>query len=89
MEANLCDEIEILISVMVFCYKKTAIRKITQLVSIVKSAHGNIGSKFNTTYMWNHSKLCTILPNLPSTCQYFVLPYEVKKEQNFFKINKV
>ena len=30
--------------------------------------------------MRNKSKLCTILPNLPSTCQYFVLSYEIKKK---------
>jgi len=71
------------------CIEEAAIRQITPLVSIVKLAHGNIGSKGNTTCMWNHSKLCTILPNLPSTCQYFVLSHEAKKKQNCFKINKV
>ena len=30
--------------------------------------------------MWNYFKLCTILPNLPGTCQYFVLSYEAKKK---------
>ena len=70
------------------CIEEAAIRRITPLVSRVKLAHGNIGLKGNTTCMWNHSKLRTILPNLPSTCQYFVLSYKVKKEQNFFKINK-
>ena len=62
------------------CIEEAAIRQITPLVSIVKLAHGNIGSKGNTTCMWNHSKLCTILPNLPSTCQYFVLSHEAKKK---------
>ena len=71
------------------CIEEAAIRQITPLVSIVKLAHGNIGSKGNTTCMWNQSKLCTILPNLPSTCQYFVLSYEAKKKFNFIKINKV
>ena len=61
------------------CIEEAAIRQITPLVSIVKLAHGNIGSKGNTTCMWNESSLCTILPNLPSTCQYFVLSYEAKK----------
>ena len=52
------------------CTKDAAIRKITPLVSIVKLAHSNISSNGNTICMWNQSKLCTILPNLPSTCQY-------------------
>ena len=64
------------------CIEEAAIRRITPLVSRVKLARGNIGLKGNTTCMWNHSKLCTILPNLPSTCQYFVLSYEAKKETN-------
>ena len=49
------------------CIEEATIRKITRLVSIVKLAHGNIGSKSNTTCMWNNSKLSTILPNLHST----------------------
>ena len=65
------------------CIKEATIRQITPLVSIVKLAHGNIGSKGNTTCMWNQSKLCTILPNLPNTCQYFVLSYEAKKKVQF------
>ena len=70
------------------CIEEAAIRQITPLVSIVKLAHGNIGSKGNTTCMWNHSKLCTILPNLPSTCQYFVLSYEAKKSKIILKSTK-
>ena len=42
------------------CTEETIIRQFTPLVSIVKLAHGNIGSKGNTTCMWNQSKLCTI-----------------------------
>ena len=62
------------------CIEEAEIRQITPLVSIVKLAHDNDGSKGNTTCMRNKSKLCTILPNLPSTCQYFVLSYEIKKK---------
>ena len=70
--------------------EEAVVRQITPLVSIVKLAHGNISLKGNTIYMWNHSKLCTILLNLPSSCQYFILSYEgKKKEQNYFKINKI
>ena len=71
------------------CIEEAVIRQITLLVSIIKLAHGNISAKVNTTCMWVHSKLCTILPNLSSTSQYFVLSYEAEKEQNYFKINKV
>ena len=61
------------------CIVEAAIRQIIPLVSIVKLPHGNIGSKGNATCMWDQSQLCTILPNLPSTCQYFVLSYEAQK----------
>ena len=76
---SIAIELKYILSTM-SCIEEAAIRKITPLVSIVKLAHGNIGSKGNTTCMWNQSKLCTILPNLPSTCQYFVLSYEAKKK---------
>ena len=33
------------------CIEEAAIRQITPLISIVKLAHGNIGSKSNTTCM--------------------------------------
>ena len=63
------------------CIEEAVIRQITLLVSIIKLAHGNIGSKGNTTCMYNQSKLCTILPNLPRTCQYFLLSYEAKTQK--------
>ena len=62
------------------CIEEAAIRQITPLISIVKLVFGNIGSKGNTTCMWNDSKLSNILPNLPSKCQYFVLSHNSKKE---------
>ena len=61
------------------CIEETAIRKITALILIVKLTYGNIGSKGNTTCMWNESKLSTILPNLPTKYQYFVLSFKSKK----------
>ena len=61
------------------CIEEAAIRQITPLISIVKLAHGYISSKGNTTCMWNESKLSTILPNLPSKYQYFLLFYISKK----------
>ena len=60
--------------------EETATRQITLLISIVKLAFGNIGSKGNITCMWNDSKLSNILLNLPNKCQYFVLSYNLKKE---------
>ena len=62
------------------CIEEAAIRLITPLISILKLAYGNIGSKENTTRIWNDSKLSNILPNLPSKCQYFVLSHNSKKE---------
>ena len=70
------------------CIEEAAIRQITPLVSIVKLAHGNIGSKGNTTCMWNHSKLCTILPNLSSTCQYLYYYMRPKKSKITLKSTK-
>ena len=42
------------------CIEEAAIRQITPLISIVKLAYGNIGSKGNTIFMWNDSKLFNI-----------------------------
>ena len=64
------------------CIEEAVIRQITPLISIVKLAYGNIGAKENTTYMWNESKLSTILPNLPSKYQYFVLSYKSKNNSS-------
>ena len=64
------------------CIEEAAIRQFTPLISIVKLAYGNIGSKGNTTYMWHESKLSTILPNLPSKCQHFVLSFKSKKDSD-------
>ena len=71
-------ELKLILSTMT-CIEVAAIRQITPLISIVKLAYGNIGSKGNTTCMWNESKLSIILPNLPSKCQYFVLSFKLKK----------
>ena len=62
------------------CIKEAAIRQITPLISIVKLSYGNIGSKGDTTCMWNDSKLSNILPNLPSKCQKFVLSHNSKEK---------
>ena len=70
-------ELKLILSTMT-CIEEAAIRQITPLISIVKLAYGNIGSKGNTICMWNESKLSTILPNLPSKYQYFVLSYKSK-----------
>jgi len=53
--------------------EEAAIRQITPLVSIVRLAHGNIGSKENTTCVWQQSKLNLIMPNLPSQCKFIVV----------------
>ena len=58
------------------CIEEAAIRKITPLISLVELVYGNIGSKGNITCMWNESKRPTILPNLPSKYQYFVLSFK-------------
>ena len=64
------------------CIEEDEIRQITLLISIDKLAYGNIGSKGNTTCMWNESELSTTLPNLPSKCQYFVLSYKSKNNSS-------
>ena len=70
------------------CIEEASIRQLIPLVSIIKLSHGNTGWKGNTTCMWNQSKLCTILPSLPSTCQYFVLSYETRKSLISLKLTK-
>ena len=53
--------------------EEAAIRQITPLVSILKLAQGNIGTKGNTSCVWINSKIATVLPNLPSQCKYIIL----------------
>ena len=43
------------------------------MMSILKLAQGNIGSKGNTSCVWQQSKLRHILPNLPSECDFIVI----------------
>lgn len=53
--------------------EEAAIRQITPLLSIVRLAQGNIGTKGNTSCVWQESKMATILPNLPSECKFIVV----------------
>ena len=53
--------------------EEAAIRQITPMISIVRLAQGNIGSKGNTSCVWQQSKLNTILPNLPRECKHIVI----------------
>ena len=43
------------------------------MLSIVRLAHGNIGSNGNTSCVWQQSKIHTVLPNLPSQCKFIVI----------------
>ena len=62
------------------CIEEAVIIQISPLISIVKLAHGNIGSKGNKICMWKHYKPSNRLPTLPNKCQYFVLPYNSKNK---------
>jgi hypothetical protein len=53
--------------------EEAAIRQITPLISIVSLTHGNIGSKGNTSCVWQKSKLNQILPNLPQECKFIII----------------
>ncbi|KAL7526201.1 hypothetical protein ACHAXR_003700, partial [Thalassiosira sp. AJA248-18] len=53
--------------------EEAAIRRITALASIVKLAHGNIGTKGNISCVWQQSHLGTVLPNLPQDCRFIVI----------------
>ena len=66
------------------CIEETVVIQIIPLSLVVKLTYGNIGSKGNTTYMRIKFKLSTILPNLPSKYQYFVLSYKFKKIVLFY-----
>ena len=50
------------------CIEVAEIRQIMSLISIVKVAYGYIGTKGNTTCIWNDSKQSNILPNLLRKC---------------------
>jgi hypothetical protein len=53
--------------------EEAAIRPITPLITIIKLNNGGIGSKGNTSCVWQQSKLNMILPNLPSQCNYIIV----------------
>lgn len=53
--------------------EEAAIRTIVPLLSIIRLMHGNIKTKGNTSCVWQKSKLCLILPNLPSECKYIII----------------
>ena len=58
--------------------EESAIRRITPLLSVVMLGMGNIASKGCTSCVWQESKLATILPNLPSECNYIVIDRQRK-----------
>ena len=53
--------------------EEAAIRTVVPLLSIIRLMHGNIKTKGNTSCVWQKSKLCLILPNLPSECKYVMI----------------
>ena len=53
--------------------EEAAIRQIVPLQSIVRLGHGNLASKGNTYCVYKKSKLHTVLPLLPSECNYIVV----------------
>ena len=59
--------------------EEAAIRQITPLISIVRFPHGSLGSKGNTSCVWQQSKLNLILPNLPEECKFIVIRRKHKK----------
>ena len=59
--------------------EEAAIRPITPLISIIKLNNGGIGSKGNTSCVWQQSKLNTILPNLPSQCNYIIVTRRIAR----------
>jgi hypothetical protein len=67
-----CRELQALLRTLTSA-EEAAIRRITPLISIVRLAHGNIGSKGNTSCVWQQSKLATVLPNLPSECKFIII----------------
>ena len=59
--------------------EEAAIRQITPLISIVRFSHGSLGSKGNTTCVWQQSQLNLILPNLPEECKFIIIRRKQKK----------
>ena len=53
--------------------EEAAIRQICPLISILRLTNGNIGSRGNTSCVWQKSKLSVVLPNLPQECNYIIL----------------
>ena len=60
--------------------EEAAIRQIVPLQSIIRLGHGNLASKGNTYCVYKKSKLHTVLPLLPSECNYIVVTRTSKKD---------
>ena len=60
--------------------EEAAIHQNSQLISIVRFPHGSLGSKGNTTCVWQQSKLNLILPNLPEECKFVIIRHKQKKK---------
>ena len=59
--------------------EEAAMCQISPLISIVCFPHGSLGSKGNTTCVWQQSKLNLILPNLPEECKFIIIRRKQKK----------
>ena len=59
--------------------EEAAIRQISPLISIVRFPHGSLGSKGNTTCVWQQSELNLVLPNLPEECKFIIIRRKQKK----------
>ena len=62
--------------------EEAVIQQITPLVSTLKLAQGNIGTKGNTCCLWTNSKINTALPNLPSQCKHTILKHSHTRNAN-------
>ena len=60
--------------------EEAAIRQIVPLQSIIRLGHGNLASKGNTYCVYKKSKLHTVLPLLPSECNYIVVTRTSKQD---------
>ena len=61
--------------------EEAAIRSIVPLLSIVRLMHGSIGTKGNTSCVWQQSTLATVLPNLPSECKFIIINRKTKQNK--------
>ena len=69
--------------------EEAAIRQITPLIHLTRLTHGNLGTKGNTSCVWQQSKLHLLLPHLPRDIKYIFIVRGNSRSRSGLKSTRV